>query len=287
MRLVVMSVIIGSLFWGMGSPVAACTLFAANGTAWVQGGGSLIVKNRDWRPEGQEMRLVTNGKYKYYGLYAGGEGQRQLKGGVNERGLAVFSASASSIPAKERRAMPQAKKSALRTMLAECASVEEALAHTELYIGPKFLLLADAQKIAYVEIAPEGKYQIRIQENATLAHTNHYLETGLSDANERIGQSSRTRYTRIMELLQNGKQPYGLEDFIHFSEDRQAGPDDSIWRTGSRSGSEQTLATLAVHLQAGQAPEIYVKIRYVPEDQGKEDCFIIDGAELFRETVQN
>ena len=73
-------------------PVLACTLFAAVGPERVQGGGTLIAKNRDWRPQPQELRLVTKGTYRYYGIFAGDEGKRkQLKGGVNEKGLAVFS----------------------------------------------------------------------------------------------------------------------------------------------------------------------------------------------------
>lgn len=266
----------------IGTPAAsACTLFAANGPDWVQGGGTLIAKNRDWKPEWQEMRLNEQGTYRFYGIYTGDAQRMQLRGGVNEKGLAVLSASASAIPKRERMSMPQAAHSALRTLLSDCASVDEALCHTELWLGPKFLLLADADKIACIEIAPEGVYRLQVLANAPLVHTNHYLEPDLIGANERIGPSSAARYARMSALLQDGPLPYELQDFIRFSQDQADGPDNSIWRTGSRTGSEQTLASLVFHLQKGQTPEIYVKIRYAPDEQGQEDVFTIDGSQLF------
>lgn len=261
----------------------ACTLFAANGPDWVQGGGTLIAKNRDWKPEWQEMRLNDKGTYRFYGIYGGYDQHMQLKGGVNEKGLAVLSASASTIPKKKRLAMPQAEHSALRTLLSDCATVDEALTHPELWLGPKFLMLADADKIAYVEIAPEGIYRIKTVSNSPLVHTNYYLDPSLADTNEKTGISSTTRYARMSSLLQDSQHPYDMQDFIRFSQDQSDGPDNSIWRTGSRPAGEQTLGTLIFRLQKGQAPEIYVKIRYSPDDQGQEDIFTADGSQLFAE----
>ncbi len=267
----------------MPAAASACTLFAANGADWVQGGGSLIVKNRDWTPEYQELRLVRNRTYAYYGIFGGEAEHLQLKGGVNAKGLAVFTASASAIPRAQRQLEHGPSQGTLSTLLGECASVGEALAHTELFIGPKFLLLADAQETAYVEIAPGGRYAVRREKNGPLWHTNHYLEPELTDANVRIGTSSQTRYDRIGSLLMSGARPYALADFVAFSADQDAGPNNSIWRVGSRAGGEQTLATMAIYLPPAGAPEIYVKVRYAPEDAGQEDVFTLDGAALFAE----
>ena len=52
-------------------PAAACTLYAAAGRDDVQGGGTILVKNRDWRPQHQEVRLVDEGGWRFYGLFAG------------------------------------------------------------------------------------------------------------------------------------------------------------------------------------------------------------------------
>ena len=115
----------------MPAAASACTLFAANGADWVQGGGSLIVKNRDWTPEYQELRLVRNRTYAYYGIFGGEAEHLQLKGGVNAKGLAVFTASASAIPRAQRQLEHGPSQGTLSTLLGECASVGEALAHTE------------------------------------------------------------------------------------------------------------------------------------------------------------
>lgn len=260
---------------------SACTLFAATGDDWVQGGGTLIVKNRDWKPEWQEMRLIEDSKYRYYGLFAGDLENLVLRGGVNEKGLAAISATASSIPKRERKQMAHAKKPFLKTVLGQCASVDEALAHTELFLGSKFIMLADADKVAYVEIAYDGKYRVKIQKNGTLAHTNHYLEPDLQWANMKIGPSTQNRYNRIEQLLASGGQPYTLENFITFSQNQQDGPDFSIWRTGSTPTKTQTLATLAIYIPKNKNPELYVKIRTAPDEQGRETTYSIAGNELF------
>lgn len=264
------------------APVLACTLFAAVGPARVQGGGTLIAKNRDWRPQPQELRLVTRGAYRYYGIFAGDDGKRkQLKGGVNERGLAVFSASASSIPRQERSRLPHAAHGAMTTMLANCATVDEALKHTECFLGPKFLLLADGNKAAWVEVGPQGRFSIREIPAGTLVHTNHYLDAAMEPYNVSIGTSSQTRCARMEELLAQHPGPMRLEDFAAFGQDHDAGPDNSIWRSGSHKNSTQTLAAMAVWLRAGEPPAIYVKIRENPADQGKEKVLWLQGADLF------
>ena len=124
-------------------PVEACTLFGAAGADYVAGGGTLLVKNRDWTPQEQAVRLVTSGRYHYYGLYAGTAEKKTFKGGVKDQGLAVVLASASAIPHKVRAELPY--RSGMREILANCATVDEALQRQEFLTGPKFLMLADRQ----------------------------------------------------------------------------------------------------------------------------------------------
>jgi isopenicillin-N N-acyltransferase-like protein len=97
---------------------------------------------------------------------------------------------------------------------------------------PVFCLLADRSRIAYVEVAPEGKYSIKVIDDGILFHTNHYLD--LPFANQRKpGKSSETRLSRIQHLLRaQDNTPFTMAAFILFSKDQHDGPDDSIWRTG-------------------------------------------------------
>lgn len=255
----------------------ACTLWGASGSP-VQGGGTILVKNRDWRPQYQEMRYGKGKLYRYYGLYGGDEKKMFLRGGVNEKGLAVFSAAASVIPKKERKEMGHAKKSALREILGNCATVEEALEKAEYFKGPEFLMIADARSMVSMEIGAEGAYQIKRVNNGTLAHTNHYLSPDFGALNRKVRPTTTKRLSRIEELLSKDHAPWTLWDLTAFGEDRSGGPDDSIWRQG---GKVETLATFGVWLHEDALPDIYVKVRYNPWDGGHEDVYELEGKDLF------
>lgn len=161
--------------------------------------------------------------------------------------------------------------------------MEEALASGIDLGGPKFLLLADASELAWVEVGAEDRVTVRRVKNDTLAHTNFYLSPEFQELNLKPSVSARHRYARIQDLLESQKNPYGLDDLIRYSQDRTEGPDNSIWRIGSRETGPQTLATFGVWIHAGARPDVFVKIRYSPEDSGKEDVYQMDGAHLFPE----
>lgn len=239
------------------------------------GGGVIIAKNRDWLPDHlQELRLVKPADgYRYYGIYALGMG---MKAGINEHGLVVVSASASSIPDGDREAMPYTRR-LLARLLAESDSVDAALAKRDLFVGPQHLLLADRYKAAQVEIAPGGEVAVKTVVNGVLSHTNHYLEDSLVRFNSHIGASSNRRLGRIGQLLDS--QPlFTLEDFITFSEDRVNGSDKSIWRTGRTPASTRTLASWIVVLLPHEAPQIYVKLANPGE---QEQVYRLDAAAIF------
>lgn len=258
----------------------ACTLFGATGSA-VQWGGTLMVKNRDWRPEYQEMRLVQGPVYRYYGLYGGNEEKMGLRGGVNEGGLAVFSAAASVLPQKERFTMGK-PTNVLSKLLGRCNTVQQALDTVKIWGGPKFLLIGDATELAYVEVGSEGRIKVRREKNTTLAHTNHYLSPEFLDLNKKKAVSSHTRYGRITELLAQETQSLTLDKVMELARDQHDGPDNSIWRTGSREDGPQTLATFGVWLHPNAKPDVSLVIRYSPEDQGEEDVYQLDGEELWK-----
>jgi hypothetical protein len=61
------------------------------------------------------------------------------------------------------------------------------------------------------------------------------------------------------DLLKNPTQPFVVEDFIRFSENQTAGPDNIIWRTGSGPTRRRTLATWIVSVPASGSPRLYRK----------------------------
>ena len=254
------------------APVEACTLFAANGSV-VDDGGTLLVKNRDWEPnQHQGIKFVpSKDGYSYFGLYAEGTAAG-MKAGINEKGLTVVSATAGSIPSKERINMPN-KAGSLTKLLKECASVEEALTRTDLFLGPKILMLADKKSVATIEIGPEGKFSIDQKENDYICHANHYVAEDMLNFNKKIGQSSEKRYERIGQLLDNSSLPFSLDSFLNFSSDQNDGPDDSIFRIGGTSSKTRTMAVWAVSIPMQGSPEVYIRI--LNPDEEEKSCRII------------
>lgn len=256
----------------------ACTLYGAQGDA-VEGGGSIITKIRDFRPQAQSLRVVKSKNYSYFGLFSGENRDKQvIKAGVNEKGLTVVTAMAGSIPKKQRDAM--AKRPCTRKILANCATVEEALQHPDYYFGPRFVMIADAKEIAYVEIGNKGEHKIKRTKNNTLTHTNHYLESGMEAYNIKIGPSSMARYNRINELV-NSRDKLSFEDFKTFSQDQNAGPDNSIWRLGSKPGKSETLAAFIVRIYDQGEFQLWLKYRPEIEDKGKEEIVVMDRKDMF------
>ena len=239
-------------------PVQACTLFAAAGES-VRGGGTLIAKNRDWRPDNtQVLKLATpRAGHHYFGLYAEGNDEPGLKAGINDKGLVVVSATA-SIPRKELQAMPRTVN-LLGKLLNGSATVDEALKHGNWFVGPRYVLIADRNKAASIEIGPGGNYRVAVTDRSVLYHTNHYVMPDLEGYNpKKIGTSSPERYRRVEELFHQGSQ-FSLEDFIRISGDRSSGPDNSLWRDGGKPTSTRTLAAWIVYLPETGDPQIYVK----------------------------
>jgi hypothetical protein len=242
------------------SVLEACTLWSAVGNR-VEHGGSLIAKNRDWNPEPSVVRLVRpDAGFRFLGLFPIREGkQKGIVAGVNEKGLVVVTASASSVPQADRE---KGGGGLTRQLLTVFSTVEDVQINKSVFTHthPSMYLIADRRQTAWVEVAPEGRFSIRTIKKGVLTHTNHYLEETLIDVNGKIGQSSRTRLGRIVELLDRHAAPLTLEDFIAFSQDRNDGPDDSLWRTGGKPDGIRTLASWIVSLPPSAPPEIFVRL---------------------------
>jgi Acyl-coenzyme A:6-aminopenicillanic acid acyl-transferase len=93
----------------------------------------------------------------------------------------------------------------------------------------------------------------------TLIVKNRYCSVNAQNVKRNPGASSKQRYTRMGELLKSPTEPFVLEDFIRFSEDHTAGPDSSIWRTGSSAVRKRTLATWIVSVPCSGSPRFYLK----------------------------
>ncbi len=248
-------------------PALACTLWGAAGEK-VEGGGTLIAKNRDWEPtQVQEIkRIVPRDGFRYLGLYASDEEGTGLKAGINEKGLVVVTATASVVP-DERRSNPQKKTISTAEILKTCTTVEEVTGQLDRFTHAAFYLVADKNKVAVIEVGPGGKATASITENGTIAQTNHYLNEQLRILNKKVSKSSRVRYDRIRELLSKDPDGLTLDDFVAFSEDKNAGPDNSICRTGGSPTRSRTLATWIIENPANGNPRLYLKVANPNEPQ--------------------
>lgn len=242
------------------TPCEACTLWGAAGPS-VEGGGTLVAKNRDWAPDHrQELAILKPPEgYRSLALKVVGGVEPGVKAGVNEKGLVIVSATANQVPSADRKKVQQ-QRELLSHLLAACASVDEVLKNLELMRRPVFYMVGDRKEIAIIEVAPDGNHAVTRTDSGTLHHTNHYCDIATPLVSRKPGASSSQRYARIAELLETRKGPFTVEDFVRFSEDRTAGPDHSIWRTGSNAGSRRTLATWIVSVPLSGSPRLYLKI---------------------------
>ncbi|AUH51524.1 hypothetical protein CXB49_12185 [Chromobacterium sp. ATCC 53434] len=256
------------------SPAHACTLWGAAGAA--SSDGTLLAKNRDWKPDHVQslsLRRPARG-YAYLGLYADNGREPGIKAGVNEKELAVVSAEASSLP----RALRQAdgdRHGVMTRLLRDYGSLDQvAAAADQLFpqARPVFLLLADAGGLMQVEVGQHGRYRLTRQQNGVLAHTNHYADTSLLDGEQKIGASSRARLARIGWLLDQ-HPAHTLAEFQQLSRDRHDGPDDSLWR----DGREHTLAGWQMALPAGAAPRLHLLLAN-PGQPPREGDYALDAA---------
>jgi len=247
-------------------PLSACTLWAAQGSL-VDGGGTLVAKNRDWLPdEIQELRVINrrgtdaSGRrlHPFLGLYAVGKDEPGCKAGVNDAGLVIVSASASTIP-KKLRHEDDATKNLIPKLLERYSTVDEVLAASSLFAGPRFLLVADSRQAAVIEIGPGRSYDHRELRDGTIAHTNHYLWDGLQAANVRGADSSHVRLDRITALLSDPRR-FTLSDFLAMAADRHDGPENSIFRTGAGPSSERTMASFVARIDEGGGVELDVTL---------------------------
>lgn len=270
-RAVGKTVFLALLFWFLSSPGAGpaypCTLFAAAGNR-VEGGGTIIVKNRDRTPRQSALKFFAPADgFKYLALVADDIPEGSAVAGVNEKGLAVVDAlPPGKLPLQEENPGAVALTQAL---LSRCASVDEVLAQKDLLAAsyPVFQMVADGRKIAIIEVAPKGQVAVKVSNQGILGHTNHYLDPRLQQANREASSSSRIRLHRIDRLLSRQICPFTLEDFLAFSQDRHDGPDNSICRTGGAPTETRTLATWIVAVSPDHVPRVWVRIANPGEPQ--------------------
>jgi hypothetical protein len=247
----------------------ACTLWGAAGTSSAD--GTLLAKNRDWKPDHeQEIRLhhPAHG-LSFLALYADTGKGKSIRDGVNEAGLSVVTAEASSLSKAIRDAQTM-HHPIMTSLLTYYRNLDDVAADADkLFTGikPVFLMLGDSRGLMTVEVGENGHYTIKREAGGTMTHTNHYLEPGLISEEQKIGPSSATRYARINTLLASGQSVHTLDEFSRISGDRHDGPDNSLWR----NGREYTLAGWQIALPADGPPHLHLLVANPGEAEQRFD----------------
>ncbi len=226
----------------------------------MKGGGVIVAKNRDNSPGLSTVLKLLRPEtgYRVFAL-VDTEAEGYVVGGINERGLVVLNAAASSV-SREKRLV--ATEDFSERLLITFDSVEAALSRPELFSAsyPALYMLADSTKIATIEIAPGGDVAFHTVTNGTIAFSNHYIDKKVSRANELVSENSKFRLNRIRHLLASHHSAMTSSDFIAMSADRKGGPNRAIWRRGTTAGKVRTLASMIISLPKQGQPEIFARL---------------------------
>ena len=172
---------------------------------------------------------------------------------------------AGSVPKKLRQ--PGAGGRQVDHLIRNAASVREALVKARDFTGATNVILADRHEVAFIEVLPGGTVLHKATSHGTLAHTNHYVLPESEPHNGKIAQTSLRRYERIRELLAASPRPMNLESFEAMIRDRNDGPDNSIWRTGTETSRHRTISASAAQFMPDGSVRFFITYR----PSGNED----------------
>lgn len=257
-------------------PAHACTIWAATGED-VKGGGGIIAKNRDNLSHlYTALKGVSYEKgFSFYGLFDT-EANGYVTAGVNEKGLVVVNASANSVPKTKRHT---ATEDLTQRLLTSFDSVTSVLSESDLFrkSHPAIYIIGDASRIASIEVAPGANISISMKENGSLAFTNHYTSPDLDIANEQHSTGSLMRLERIQYLLSCRKSPFGIDDFIAFSNDATGSSEGALWRSSVAPNTIRTLASWIIHVPRNGPPVLHVRLANDNETE-RTVTIVLDGA---------
>ena len=262
--------------------VSACTLLAAAGNA-VEGGGVLFGKTNDVKyPYQCKTMLVTDDGYPYYVLrYQNRKGKFRAQFGINKYGLGIGAAGPGHLSMKQRAAMKgENLKSGVWYYLGRCKTVDEALKLPELNNAPANIVLVDSKEIACVETFDDGRQKIIRKTTGVLAHTNHYLDSELFELSQKaISESSKSRYDRAVELLNDGRIPLTFNDFVAFVNDPK------IRRYGHVPETVETNASMVIQILPDN--DFKIQFQYKSDDFANKDILVeLTRKEIFKEYIR-
>lgn len=219
----------------------ACTGFAAAGSSVSD--GPLLAMNTDSGCESMRFRVTIVAEPKTGYRYVSHSRATDNGGyGLNEKGLCIVAPTVISRDCID--AFAESKVSGVydraitRTVLSECANVDEALEYCTMkpggYQGINILMADASGDIAKVERSYDSTNIIHpTGSKFFLAGTNHYGSDVMKSLGPTTYDNSYRRYSRITTLLDENDGKMNLRTFQNFARDHANGPGNlSICRHG-------------------------------------------------------
>ncbi|HBN73622.1 MAG TPA: hypothetical protein DD376_02465 [Sutterella sp.] len=234
------------LFTSVATVSLASTFWSVRGPDSGENGQTMVAYVRDDLAGEQTLATIfEDGSIPFKGLYVGKT--HRFEAGLNKNGLFVGQISAASVSRNERLSLFSKRFKSSEGwfggewLVRNCSSVSQALEQPRVFSGyPMIYVLADKYETAVVECLTDGRLITKRINNGFVTHTNHFLFPEAVGANGKVPISSIARLDRINALLDTQPKPFRLGQFLAFATDSSAGPDLSLFRTGSKLRSPKT-----------------------------------------------
>ncbi|MFP8955424.1 C45 family autoproteolytic acyltransferase/hydrolase [Natrialbaceae archaeon A-CW3] len=225
----------------------------------------LVLKNRDIAGRGTRPKSIVEQPPidDYYGFLAVDTcGTISIFNGVNDQGLVAAN---TYIDCEREDVEPEANLrngTVIRTLLEECATVDEARAQLESYptrrLSGQTLFLADATDTALLEVDPVTE-RITVDDDPIVTRTNHFVHSSSTQT-----ESSTERRTRALEMLESVDR-FDRDELWSLAQDHANGPgDNSICRHPEPETDEPhafgQLTTASTAIFEGGSPVVEVGI---------------------------
>jgi penicillin V acylase-like amidase (Ntn superfamily) len=189
--------------------------------------------------------MIPNHGYRYLALYSA---QAGTVNGVNSEGLAGYTLSSPDGLDSTAKSQPAQSTTAtipfdLDWIMEHYKSVDEtidALKRGPWVTHPEFYILADKDKVSYIEIGPNGKFAVQETNNGALQHANEFQEPSMVNLNPSLAEHmaeykkrgflhavlrERDRLKKSAEQLAS-KSLLTMDDFKNFTSDPVVWYDD-------------------------------------------------------------
>lgn len=182
--------------------------------------GRYLFKNRDMssRVFVKEEIITGKGSYSYIGVAgAGGQEEKGLNSGINEKGLAAAVTYVGQGRLEEEILFKKPRGLIVEEILKNCATLEQArqtaagFLTESVYVGGNIVVAAQEGVLSIEESG--GRYEAEIKEDDIFVRANHFCNLVHRNSGLKYYQESKSRYDAMEHYLRNRESAgFNLED---------------------------------------------------------------------------